>query len=115
MCDILSDRRSNLCRGDDRAALTDIWVLEGSEVFLINEVCLLEHVVENLLCLVVHRRVVRLNLVVGRDTDCLTVCTKSESRCVISLESTAERLTNLLWLYCLLECHNIVATSSEVN
>ena len=122
--DVLSHGRSYLGRADDGSARTDIRVLEGLYVGLADEASLVEGVVEDGLCAVVLHRVVGLNIVVGRDADGLAVRTEGDdgSRGLLASvrtrsvdECAIEQLAHALYLRGLVEGHDIVASTREVD
>ena len=115
MCDVLSHCRTYLCRRYDRTACAYVRILECLNAFLCYETSAVETLVEYVLYLVVDSRVVRLNLVVGRDADCLAVGTECECVYCCALEERYEGFLHLLRLCLLLEHHYVVATTSEVD
>ena len=75
----------------------------------------MQTLVEDVLYLVVNCRIVRLDLIVGRDTYGLAVSTEGEGVDSSSLEVGHERCLDILRLYLLLKHYNVVATTGEVD
>ena len=115
VCDILSYRRTNLCTADNRTAGAHVWVLECCYILLCHKVCLRHGLEQDILAFVVNSRVIRLNLVVGRYTDGLTVSSKGNSAHVGIAECSGKCSAHFLWLNSFLQFHNIVATTGEVD
>ena len=113
--DVLSHRRSYLLRRNDGTAFAHIRILERLHAGLADEAVLLQCVIENGLTLVVGCGRVRLNLIVRRDTDGLTVGTEGNGRSVAFGISLSNDRTDFLRLHTLLECHHVVTTTSEVD
>ena len=75
----------------------------------------MQTLVEDVLYLVVDGRVVRLNLIVGRDTDSLAVGTECKRIDVGTAEERTQSGSYLLGLYLLLKNDNIVAATGKVD
>ena len=122
--DVFSHRRTNLRTADDRATITHIWVLKGFYIGLCNHTSLLQCIVKDGLSLVVHSGIVGLNIPVGRYTHRLSFCTEGNDSGVGWLtgvlthrvdKGIIEHVAHILSSHFLVERHNIVATTGEVD
>ena len=121
---LLSHRRTDLGRRDDGTASALVRILECLNVFLADEVGLLQCGVEDGLSLVVNLGVVGLDIPVGRDTNGLTLSTQGDDAGVgllVSLlangvdKGSGKCLAHILDVGFLVEHHHVVATTGEVD
>ena len=124
MSDVLSNGRTDLSGADDRTTLAHVRILEVINIGLCHDACILKGFEENLLSLVVNGRIVRVNLIVCGYTDAVTFCSQCDSSgignlfCSIGIlldKCLVQDLTYLLRFYRLLELHDVVTSTCEID